>query len=236
MPTIDSTNETQGVSVNTSALNGFAVSASNVLIGNTITSLTFYADGGSLDAGGSFRLYKNGVSTGLPSTASGGDPSISFSSLSISISLNDKITINKSAAPPNSTLEGDPDNATYNNFDSPSGGKLLRATIVYTETAVCLTESCDILTPNGYKNIRELSVGDKILNHRKEERTIKLMDIDTQKLKEAFIGMSIAEIEKDIENSKLLISSFKTPNGIHSVDLYSKTQEIEYYQTFFINT
>ena len=56
-------------------------------------------------------------------------------------------------------LKYEEDQYTYNN-NITGGGSTYRFSFL--SDPVCLTDTCDVLTPNGYVNIKDLSIGDKV--------------------------------------------------------------------------
>lgn len=78
------------------------------------------------------------------------------------------------------------DNANINFLIPASGSILLRAQILYSEPEVtpCLTDSCYILTPNGYINITKLNIGDVLYTNDKRKVIINKIYKNTLSTKE----------------------------------------------------
>jgi hypothetical protein len=175
---------------------GFQIDSGNVLIGETITQITFTVSEGSSDGGSTtvqFDLKYNdtvisNVSVDLSGSlgVGGGDTLVTFTSLSESISLSDNFEI-----VPRFDLLGPTDvySVTFdsgtnaNNFSGINSYNLLGAEITYGST-VCLTESCKVLTKLGYKNVGDIKVGDKLLTDKNKESVVKRIYKEIKKVTE----------------------------------------------------
>lgn len=182
---------------NETADTGFKISASNVLIGNTVTSIQFNINASDVNSGiVQFDLNYNGVTEKEQSfnlTASVAE-TITFTDLSITVSEEDEFSVTSTqSAPPAPSAEvnfsGDDDDSNQqNNFTHIGDTSLLAATITYSEGGgggtVCLTESCKVLTKSGYKNVGDIKVGDKLLTDKNKESVVKRIYKETKKITE----------------------------------------------------
>lgn len=176
---------------------GFQIDSGNTLIGETVTEITFtVSDASKGDVSGSssvrFDLKYNGsVISNVTVDLSGsigniGNTSVTFTGLSQSTSENDKFEIE----PRYDLLTGqDVYSVTFdsgnnaNNFSGINSFTLLVAEITY-GSAVCLTESCKVLTKSGYKNVGDIKVGDKLLTDKNKESVVKRIYKETKKITE----------------------------------------------------
>lgn len=190
MPTVNTTIDTQDVTVFflDSAYPGFKISSGNVLEGKTITDIEFTISSSDTNNGlvENITLYYNGSSLKSQNftLSSGLQQTIKFTGLTTEVSEGDEFSISL----PDGTLVllGDSDNNNQqNNFTNISGTGLLAATITHELSgAVCLTESCKVLTKSGYKNVGDIKVGDKLLTDKNKESVVKRIYKETKKVTE----------------------------------------------------
>ena len=174
---------------------GFQIDSGNTLIGESVTEITFTVSDASKGTGSSsvrFDLKYNGsVISNVTVDLSGsinnsGDTSVTFTGLSQSTSVNDEFEIepryNLLTAQDVYTVTFD-SGADLNNFSGINSYNLLVAEITY-GSAVCLTESCKVLTKSGYKNVGDIKVGDKLLTDKNKESVVKRIYKETKKITE----------------------------------------------------
>ncbi len=72
---------------------------------------------------------------------------------------------------------------------------------------------------------------DSFLKRLREERTVNVPNTGTGKMEDQMFSMSIPETEEEIKSLKSQVDNINTPDGLHSLDLYYRSEQDGYAKT-----
>lgn len=180
---LSTTDNDDQFTIGTTKLHGFKITSANTTLLNdvTINVIQFQAVEGQ-SGSRTFNLYLNDQVSPIATTnltLFSISAQITFSSLNYVPQADDilYLTVNT-----NTTVRSDnEDDGTFytTGFDKPEASStLLRAEIVYSDNESgdpCFTKTCEILTPEGYKNVTELKKGDLV--YTSDKRIVKIINL-----------------------------------------------------------